>query len=116
MKLMRMGMATLALVALVACQTLGVPNPKTFNERLAAGYTTVTTVRNVATDLLDTRVISVKDAQNVQNQANYAREGLDLAREIHTATPAAAEDKLKTTQAVLRVLQDYLATKRKESK
>lgn len=113
MKLMRMGLASLALVVLVACQTLGVPNPTTFNERLAAGYTTVTTVRSVTTDLLQTKVISSRDAQNVQNQAENAREGLDVARDIHTATPAAGEDKLKTAQAVLQVLQKYLATKRK---
>ncbi len=100
------------LAVLVGCAALGVPKPETFNQRLASGYATVTTVRQTTLTLLESRTISSADAQNVQNQANTAREGLDVARDIHRTLPQAGEDKLAVTNAVLQSLQKYLASKR----
>lgn len=93
---------------LPACQMLV---PKTFNERLATGYATVTTVRQTATTLLTSQAISSKDAQNIQNQANAARDGLDVARDIRAAFPGQAEDKLTATIQILTALQKYVESK-----
>lgn len=113
MKMMKLGLSALMLVVLVACQTMA---PKTFNERLAAGYVTVTTVRQTATTLLDLKKIGSVDAQNIQQQANTARSSLDVARELHAAIPKAGEDKLVATLAILNTLTRYVEQKQKETK
>ena len=92
-----------------ACASLGVPVPKTFNERLAAGYTTVTANRQLNTTLINSRVISADDGENVQKQNDLARVGLDIAS---TLTGTAAEDKLTTTITVLDSIKAYLESKR----
>lgn len=96
------------LLVLSACTTLGIEAPKTFNERLAAGYTTVTGVRNVTADLLTAGSITADDAGNVQAQADNARTGLDLAREIHATNPPAGDAKLDAVVTGLSALQAYL--------
>jgi hypothetical protein len=97
---------------LPACAQLGIPTANTFNQRLAIGYTTVSTVRDTATVLLNSKKISVKDAENVQEQANNARSGLDLARTMFRDGQAtSAESKLTTINTALRALQTYLAGK-----
>lgn len=113
MKTIRFALASLALVALVACQTM---TPKTFNERLAAGYVTVTSVRQTATTLLNSRKISSSDALNIQEQANTARSGLDIARDVYALRPKEGEDKLVVTLRVLDAMTRYLEAKQKETK
>jgi hypothetical protein len=103
----------LLLILLTACATLGIDAPKTFNERLAAGYTTVTGVRNTAATLLTSNKLSADDAQNVQSQADNARTGLDLARQIHATNPPAADARLDAVVTGLTALQAYLNTRGK---
>ena len=95
------------ILVLTACSAFGVLQPKTFSERLAAGYTLNIQVRDTATVLVSNSVISADDAQNVQNTADQARIGLDLARTFGS-TPR-GEDKLATTLVILTGLQSYLA-------
>jgi hypothetical protein len=110
--------ATVAILAfaMVACASLGVPTPKTFNERLAAGYTSVTTVRQLGTTLVTAGKITPDDAQNIQAQANTARSGLDIAKTLSATLPVAAEDKLTATLVILVELQKYLDMKQKEKR
>jgi len=96
---------------LVGCEALGL-KPETFNQRLAVGYGTVTTIRQTATTLLQAKKISADDAQNVQNQADNARAGLDIARTIGKTDEKAADAKLASVTTALRALQTYLATKK----
>lgn len=98
------------LIILQGCQTLGIQSPKTFNERLAAGYVTVTTVRQLGTTLVTSGKLSSPDAQNVQTQADNARNGLDIAQNLG---PLKGEDKLTSTLTVLQALQSYLTIKGK---
>lgn len=98
---------------LFACSTVGMPTPQTFNERLAAGYVTVTTVRDTATTLVSAGKISATDAQNVQTQADNARAALDLARDAFKSNPTAAQDKLGLTISALSALQSYLINRSK---
>lgn len=100
-------------LALTACAQLGIPKPETFNERLAVGYSTVTTVRQTATTLLQAKKITADDAQNVQQQADNARAGLDIARTISKTDAKAADAKLTAVRSALTALQAYLATKEK---
>ena len=96
------------LILLSACASLGVPTPQTFSERLAAGYVSVTGIRTSAATLLNGGVITSTDAENVQRQADVAREGLDVAR---TLPSLQAEDKLQATLLAMQAAQAYLCGK-----
>lgn len=101
------------LMMLTACATLGVPPADTFNKRLAAGYTTVTGVRNATFDLRTAGRITAQDARNVEAQADNARTGLDLAREIYATNPPAGDAKLDAVVTGLTALQAYLQSRTK---
>lgn len=100
------------LALLCACAQLGLVTPQSFSERLAAGYTAATTVRSTTTALLEAKRISVADAANLQNGADNARAGLDIARDIHATEPGAAETRLTATITALSALSAYLETRK----
>lgn len=106
-------MAVLIMLSMivVGCASLGVPTPQTTNERLLAGYGTVTEVRATATDLLVAKKINVDDAKNVQAQADNLRAGLDVSRTLVATDPKAADTKLTATIAGLTALRTYLTSK-----
>lgn len=99
------------LITLTACQSLGVATPRTFNERLAAAYSTVTAARNTTATLLTAGKLSPSDAQNAQSQLDTARTGLDLARQVHASDPAAAQTRLDGIVVGLATLQAYLQSR-----
>jgi hypothetical protein len=107
--------AILMVGVLSACTTFGIPKAETFNQRVAAAYTSVTSVRQTATILLQGNVITAADAQNVQNQADNARTGLDLAKSMHGSLPKSAEDRLSASLVILQTLQTYLDKRQKET-
>ena len=84
--------------------------PQSFNQNLLVSYGTVTEVRRDAVLALNGHKITADDAQNLQNLADEARKGLDIARSLHAADPAAGQAKLDATRAALIALQTYLAT------
>lgn len=98
--------SALALCFLLAQACALMPSPKSFNERLAAGYVAVTAARESALTLLEQGAISAPDARNVQGIANEVRTGLDLAREF--GATEVGEDKLAATLVILTQLQRYL--------
>ena len=93
---------------LVGCQGLGLPTAKTFNERLATGYSTVTVVLDTATTLHKGGKLSTSDAQNVLEQATSVKSALDIARSLRIVAPEAANNKLEVTLVMLLELQKYL--------
>lgn len=103
----------LLLVLVTACAALGVATPQTFNERLAAGYVTTTAVRNATADLLTAGKLTASDAGNIGQQADNARTGLDLARQIHATNPPAGDAKLDAVVNGLAALQAYLQSRTK---
>lgn len=130
----RVGLLALILALTVAlggllttggCSALGLPQAKTFNERLAAGYTVVTAVRETTGVWLDGEIRAAQaepdperqgaliaaakaDAQNIQNHADEARRGLDVARSLKGLNIGAAEERLASTLRILEALQKYL--------
>lgn len=101
----------LSLLLAVGCQQLGLPTPETFNERWAAAIGTVTQARTTATNLLAAKKISSADAQNVQDQADMARKGLDIARDLSKTDMSAANARLVMASTVLQALQTYLSSR-----
>lgn len=98
------------LLFVAACAQLGLTAPKSFEEKLAVGYATVTQVRTSAATLVTARKISPDDAQNVQAQADNARTGLDIARRLGAVS---GDAKLVQVMAGLSLLTDYLKFKEK---
>lgn len=98
------------LALLVGCAQLGVPTPDTFNQKLAVGVASVTEVRQTATTLLVAGKITSADAENIQKQADTARDGLNVARGLSGTDLSAASNKLTAATAILQALQTYLIT------
>ena len=105
---------SVALMALLAgCQLLGAPSLEGFNEKLAGGYTAVTASRQAATELLRGNVITPEDAQNVQDQADNARRGLDIAKKLQGVDFKAADTRLESTLKIIDALTEYLNLRKK---
>lgn len=109
----------LAVLTLQSCSTLGVPSPQTFNEKLAVGYTTVTSLRNLQANLLESQITEAAgdetalegaraDAQNIQDQLDKAREALDIASDMASYDFTSAEDRLESAIVVLGAIRTYL--------
>lgn len=99
-----------AMTLFQACQMLGAPVPQSFSERVAVAYASVTGVRQTAASLVRADMISPDDAQNIQNQADTARQGIDVARRLHEqGASVAAEDRLAAMVVILQELNSYLA-------
>jgi hypothetical protein len=94
------------------CAQLGLPTATTFQERLTVGYALNAEVRNTATTLLNAKKLTADDGQNILDQTNTARAGLDVARTIGKSDPKAGDAKLTAVRTVLLALQAYLATKK----
>jgi hypothetical protein len=104
-------LSAILLVLLSACSVLGVPTPQTFNEKEAMAISSVTAIRSTALSLLEANKITAADAQNIQKQADTAREAIVVAETIHQANPAGGADRLTAIIAGLTAIQTYLATK-----
>lgn len=111
MKSIRLVLCMLLASALIACASLGVPTPDTFNKKLAVGISTVTELRSTATTLLVAGKITATDAQNIQTQADNAAAGITIARSLSGADLTAADAKLTASVTILTALQAYLAMK-----
>lgn len=107
-----LALGTVSVAGLQGCAALGLPSPQSFNERLAVGYASVTSARETATSLLNAGKISVGDAENVLEQTDNARAGLDIAREVHATAPDAANAKLTAVLTALKALEAYLGSQR----
>jgi len=103
--------SVVAVTALQGCTTLGVPSPKTFNEKEAAAISSVTGIRSAAASLLSSGKISVEDAKNVQEQADNARAAIVIASSIKATNPEAAENRLTAIIVGLNAISAYLATR-----
>lgn len=101
-----------ALGGLQGCAQLGVPTPKGFNERLAAGYSGVTSVREATLALLTSQSISPQEAQKIQDKCNEARAGLDTASTLKGVDFQSAENRLTAATQLIVALQGFVADRK----
>lgn len=101
----------LAAAVLTACGTLGLPQLNSFNERLAGATSTISTVRDTAAVLVNADVITAEDGQNVLEQTDHARAGVDIARTLRSVDPEAADAKLRASIQILNALEAYLRSR-----
>lgn len=113
----------LLFTTLSGCAQLGVPQAKSFEERLAWGYSMVTAVREATFYIyqaeLDTagadadRIDAVtQDAIDMQKRADTLRQALDAARILKGTDFETADVRLESTLAALEALRNYLETRR----
>jgi hypothetical protein len=104
--------ATVGPLALTGCKTIGIHAPESFNERMVAGYATVQAIADSTALLLDAGEITADDARNIHTQATTAKEGLDIARQIHDSGDiTSAEGRLQAIITGLTAVQTYLRSK-----
>lgn len=110
-RIVQPALIALLVVLMGACASIGMIAPKTFNERLIAGYTAVEGIAKAASTLRSAGKLGDSDRDNVVATLRSAQTGLDLAASIAKTDPAAGANKLDATLALLTALNAYLATK-----
>lgn len=109
------GVALLA-VCITACAALGQPTPETLNQKVAVGIGFVTETRATASALLAAGKIGPDDAENVQRQADVARDGLAVARKMAGTNLSDATSRAEAINVGLRALLATLQAKQGGSK
>lgn len=120
-------LATALLAALfMGCASLGLPSPNTFEQKALVAQSSVTQLRLSASQLLNSRTINLRDAENALHVTDAATSGIAVARTLYaTACPlptaaasappvacssVAADKRLTVATAALTALSAYLAT------
>lgn len=106
MKQVKLFLLAAFVIVLSACSTLN------FDQRLAIMISGVTEVRTQTLTALRAKKITPNDAQNLQDQADTARAGLEIARTLYGSNPQAAEQRLEAARLALQGLQAYLLTRK----
>lgn len=104
-------MSALFLSFLFGCTALGIPTATTFNEKITAAYALNATIRTTSVTLMDAKKITADDGQNILNQNDNARAGIEIARKLALVDQTAANGKLTSIRTILVGIQAYLATK-----
>lgn len=112
MKLKFVPFLFVALLLLQGCQSLGLTTAKSFEDRLAYGYSTYTAVVTAAANALNAKEITSDDATKFQDIARNARQLLDAAKlTAGVGDVATAEGRLQLATSLLVELQNYLRSK-----
>jgi len=101
-----------ALMGLQGCAQLGLAQPQGFNEKVAAGYTSVTSVREATLALLTAKSITPAEAQKIQDKCNEARAGLDTASTLKGVDFKSAENRLAAATQLIIALQSFVADRK----
>jgi hypothetical protein len=92
--------------AMVGCATITAA--KSFDQRVAYGLASITAARTTAENLLERKRITPRQAQDMQDLADQARSGVNLARATAGKDIGKAEDQLRLALAVLTELEKKL--------
>lgn len=107
----RLAIAGIALVALSACSLLGIPKAETFEDKLAGGYTAVTTARSSGLALLQEHEITPDQMEKANGKLDQLRGALDLTDRVYAADRAAGENKLQRAIAAIGEVQKCVDAK-----
>lgn len=106
--------ASMVLACLAGCASLGVQAPDNFGEKVAGAYTTIGAVRDTGLRLLQAGKIGDEDAQTIQNRADDLRAGVEIARGIHTTSPAGGESRLQAILTTAAVITECMTEREQE--
>lgn len=97
---------------LTACQSVGLAQPESFDQRWAYSQTAVTGLREASTRALDAKLIGSADMEHVIAIADRCSDLLRLARDAAGAGDlSTAEGRLALARGVLNELEAFLASK-----
>lgn len=106
------GMMPSVAVLLSGCESIGVQQPKTFNERLAYALAQNTALREAATLSLQSGQLSADDAEYVLELTDRSRTLIDTAQLAYDGGDlTTAEGRLQLVLGVLTQVQTYLNSK-----
>lgn len=101
-----------ALPVLQGCESLGLQQAESFDQRYSYAQGQVTALRTIAAEALSRSQISSEDAKYVLGVTDNARNLLDASRLAAGAGDlSSAEGRLSTVTVVLAELQTYLRSK-----
>ncbi len=100
---------------LSGCSLLGLQGPQTFKQRADTAIKSVQAVRQTAITLVDADRITPDRAEEIQQEANSLRAGIDLARELHATSPAEGDAKLTAIILALQALKTELKSRESQS-
>ena len=96
-------------LALAGCASLGLTQPKGFDQSLAEAYGVHTAVLSATATAITAGTLSSADGTAINGMAQNARTLLDSAKAAETAGDAAgAQSKLVLATTALTTLQNYL--------
>lgn len=94
---------------MIGCQTLGLPGPQTFNQKMAYAVGAHTVILQSATAAVRAGALSSSDAEAVARQADDAKLVLDAAQAANKIGDiTGADHKLAMALVVLNALQTYM--------
>lgn len=94
---------------LASCASMGLVTPQSFDERLAAAYTTNTAIRDAAANSFESGALKPEDANYALEQTRGNRRMLDATRALAgEGDIATAEGRLKLVTGSLMSLRSYL--------
>jgi hypothetical protein len=102
------------LVALSACQSLGLQNPETFREQLAYSYSQNAAFRLSTAQALKAGTLTKSDGQQVLTTTDTVRSALDEAKALSAkggGDTSTALGKLQLAQGLLQTVQAFLASR-----
>lgn len=110
MKLLRTLVCSILFLPFVAgCPSMGVPAPETTGQSLAYVYTAITSVRDTAATLTNTKVINKKEAEAVLRMTDAARSGADVTADyLKAGQESKAQAALSLAKSALREAKKYL--------
>jgi hypothetical protein len=101
----------LAMLLVVACQSLGLAPAQSFDQKLAYAYGTHTAVLQATTTAVNAGSLKAQEGESVLALANQARALLDSARILEATDATTAGNKLALAAGVLTQLQTYLQSR-----
>jgi len=110
---MRKYLLLLLFPMLLSCSSTGglITVPKTPEEKAVAGFIALDEITKGAKQALNAKKISGADAQHVLTTVRTTRQGIDVGLQLAKVDPKAADAKIAAQMAIIKVLEDYLATK-----
>ncbi len=87
-----------------ACTSLGVPQPDTFNKKVAAAITMTNTASQTVLTLLKARKITPDESDRYLDRIDSSVKSIAFVQAIHEAEPQAAELRLAVAIKTLELL------------
>lgn len=108
MKALRIGLASLLLLTITACSSLGVPKPQNFNEAALSATASINAASQTVLTLLQARKISPDESDRYTSRLEQAQLSVDTIRKLHTTDPGGAAAQLDGLILMLETLQSEL--------